>query len=537
MTALSPSVLTFPPLALATFEKRYRTDHAREHALLLDADSKLIVYRSGDAGSVDFSPEELVRAEGGLLSHNHPHGKPPSKFDVALALRYGLTIRAFGLTPDGENWDYTIRPPGASAAASDYVLAHYDDQVEQAERGLAARADQENWSDWKWERESRNLAIVNLAKMLGFAYDRTRRSVPIAEMTRRDRQSEDRRLAILVGLETTMRNQVFAPLASAIAATLSRHAGVDNRVAAYRLETIRREIARHVQQTMLGGPDASGVLTPYSVVHNEVRPRSVYFRTLWTAMRAAAAVSVEKQADLMRRYLPPDLVRLFEMATLSPFDTAVQEDESDLPTQGLGPDFGQGYDPLHRWIGQDGKQLSDRIWNATGDMGRKLDLYLTQAITRGESVQQMARDLEQYLVPGRKSRVDTPWGNMSADAMRLARTEVASAGHRADYAAARLNPLVETYSPFTAPRHQCCDECDDEERGGPYPVDDPTHLPTFHPNCICGVIWHIVEDVTAAVDSLREQIMRAIAQARRSIADFIGPLSKRLLDLLFRGRL
>jgi hypothetical protein len=102
--------------------------------------------------------------------------------------------------------------------------------------------------------------------------------------------------------------------------------------------------------------------------------------------------------------------------------------------------------------------------------------------------------------------------------------------------AAQLDPMVETYSPYTAPEHACCDECDDIAAAGPYPKDDMSHLPPYHAHCICGVVWNLVENAAGVIERLRKAIQDAISNARRSIADVIGPLSKRFLSLLFGGK-
>src|SRR5262249_39764759 len=118
---------------------------------------------------------------------------------------------------------------------------------------------------------------------------------------------------------------------------------------------IQADIDAAVQQVMLGKPDARGVIAPYAVVRGQVVPRSLYMTTLWGLMQSAATMAVERHAAMMRKRLPDDLVRLFENATISPFEQGVSEiGEGDKPT----------YDPLHLWMGPDKKQLGDRIWQA-----------------------------------------------------------------------------------------------------------------------------------------------------------------------------
>lgn len=338
------------------------------------------------------------------------------------------------------------------------------------------------------------------------------------------------RLDTLVQVDRVLARDVFQPLVAQVTTLLARYADSRGQVPLAKLPAIRDGAHRQVIQTMLGRTGSQeGVPHPYVEHGGRVYPQSPYFVALFGLMHRAASEAVNVHADLMRRYLPLELVELLERATLDPFSPVVHElSDADLRLE---------YDPLHRWIGPDGKQLSDRIWQVTGDMGRKLDAYLTQAVARNVPVPIMAQELERYLIPGTSHElVNTPYGQIAYEAMRLARTEVSAARHRADSAAAQMNPLVEGYSFFTAPEHQCCDHCDVVQAGNPYPKDDVTHLPPQHPNCICGVIWHLIEDIGTAVNRLIDLVKDAIKRGVNSFVNWIGPLSKRFLDRLFRGQ-
>lgn len=492
---------------LAAFESTYRHDHKHEHALLLDHSGNPVVERVGDIDSVQFSPQELDRACMGLLTHNHPHGKPFSKDDLTLAAEYGMTIRAVGDTPDGEQYDYTVKMPAPSKPLADAIGRAFDGTVQQTTRSLANRS----YNAWKLEREARHTAISALAKRYGFLYQRVQRNAPVSETTRHERA----RLDTFAALEKTMRADVFLPLHAALTSILARNADSLGTIPMQRLEYVRHAASRLVMRTVLGSPLQDGTLAPYTHRDGQVVPRSPYFKALYGAMYGAASAAVERHAAMLRKYLPEDLRRAFEFASVNPFERDLAETD-DAPQ----------YDPLHLWIGDDGKQLSDRIWVAAGDMRRKLDAYLTEAIAARRSVAQMTKELEDFLMPG----------NGVYEAMRLARTEVASAYARADSAAAQQNPLVETYQPFTAPEHACCDGCDDIVAAGPYPKDDITHLPPYHPFCICGVLWNMVQNVATLVDMLRQKIADAISAGRTALSDIIGPLSRKFTDLLFRGK-
>lgn len=506
------AILVPRDLAMA-FERRYRNDHAREHALLLNREGRVIAQHDGDVDSVGFAPRELNAARGGLLMHNHPRDLPPSGADLALSAEYELTLRAVGIAPDtGEQFDYTLSqmPP----VIAPVISRLFDDAVEQAEKELAATP----YRDLQWQREARHIAVSRLSQQYGFLYHRVQRGALLSEGRRRDRD----RLDTLALVEQRMQDEVLSPLHAALVRILTRHS-VQGQISIATLGYIQDEVNALVQRTILGKPDRTGALTPYTLTRTDVIPRSPYFQALWSLMQQAAAVAIDYHARLMRQHLPADLIRAYEMATLDPFDRSLHEATDS--------------DPLHLWTGPDGKQLSDRIWNVAGDMRRKLNAYLSNAIASGKSVPQITAELEAYLSPDAKhGRVKTPWGNLSWEALRLARTEVAFAYARADSLAAQGNPLVETYNFRTTPQHQCCDVCDVAERGGPYPKNDMAHLPPQHPNCICGIVWNMVSAVEQVVAHLRDHFSRAVTNATKSVMDYIGPLSKRFLALLFRGR-
>lgn len=488
---------------LTAFERAHRNDHEQEHAALWDNDGDLLVIRIGGKDSVDFTANELEAACMGTVTHTHPHGKPPSGEDLATAARYGLTLRAVGSTPDGESYDYTVIMPGPSEQMAERLLADFDTQVEQTEYQFA------DMNEWKREREARNLVITRLARQYGFFYQRVQHQA-ISEMARRER---DRLDTFSLGDKAIQQN-VLMPLHAQLVRSLTRHVAGNGIVPLDHLESVKADSARLVQLVMLGKARPDGTLVPYSVQRGQVVPNSPYFGALYSAMRATASAAVSYHARMMRKYLPEDLRRAYEFASIDPFTGNVSE-----------TDLGD-YDPLHLWVGPDGKRLSDRIWQATGDMRVRLDTFLTTAIASGQSVSAIASGLEQFLLEG----------SGAYEALRLARTEVAAAHAHADSAAAQLNPFVESYTFFTAPEHQCCDECDDVEAGSPYPKSDTAHLPPRHPSCICGVRWNEVERPATVVDRLRQSVQAALAGATQALTDIIGPLSHKFVDLLFRTR-
>ena len=498
-----PTVIKLPDV-LTLFEKRFRNDHWQEHGILLSHDGQVIVERSGDFDSVEFTPEELKLACLGLVSHTHPRALPPSGADLSLAAEYGLTLRAIGVAPDtGQRFEYTVKMPAPSEAMAIRIKADFDNEEEQAEKELANKSG----SDLQWQREARHLAVRRLAKKYNFHYQRVWRDAPLTEATKHERA----RLDMLSSAENTLREQVFNPLSANLVRLLIRYGG-QGAIPAGSLDHLRSDMAALVQKTILGKSDAAGVLAPYTISRGQVVPRSVYFATLWGLMRNAAEVAAERHATIMRKHLPDDIRRAFEMATISPFDKALSE-MSDQQND---------YDPMHLWVGPDGKQLADRIWNVAGDMRRKIDQFLTAAVSVTKKNSELIPEFEEFMK-----------NQGSYEGMRLGRTQTEIAYAQADSIAAQGDPFVDTYSFFTAPTHKCCDICDQVEAGSPYPKDDIKHLPPQHPECICSVIWNIADDIDGVIQRLRTKIEDGLVNARRTITDIIGPLSKRFLDALF----
>jgi hypothetical protein len=68
---------------------------------------------------------------------------------------------------------------------------------------------------------------------------------------------------------------------------------------------------------------------------------------------------------------------------------------------------------------------------------------------------------------------------------------------------------------------------------------DPYHLYISNGiithNCVCSISWNESDDQDGIIERLRHAIQDGLLHVRRSIGDIIGPLSRRFLDILFRG--
>jgi hypothetical protein len=208
------------------------------------------------------------------------------------------------------------------------------------------------------------------------------------------------------------------------------------------------------------------------------------------------------------------------------------------------------YDPPHLWVDSNGYTLSERIWNTAGDTRRRLDAMLEDGIRRGRGVLNLetggatglARDLEQFLIPGRSlKRTRAPYGiDASFDAMRLARTEITRAHGQAAQMAAAMNPFVEQMQWSLSGSHPKPDICDDNASGGPngdgvYPLDQVPPYPA-HPNCLCNLRPVVIP--ADRRDAIFDELRADVRSARAELVALIGPLLvEQFTDLLLRGGL
>jgi hypothetical protein len=180
------------------------------------------------------------------------------------------------------------------------------------------------------------------------------------------------------------------------------------------------------------------------------------------------------------------------------------------------------YDPAHTWLDQRGYRLSDRIWDTSVRTRARIDALIEEGIREGRSAMAIAGDLEDFLLPGRKLlRTDRPYGqDASADAMRLARTEITRAHAQADFMAANMNPFVETFDWVLSGSHPKPDVCDDLAAGGPYLKGGDVRIPPAHPHCLCSMRWNTGEKAGTVIADLRAEVRKQ----RSLLLDLVGPL-------------
>jgi len=151
-----------------------------------------------------------------------------------------------------------------------------------------------------------------------------------------------------------------------------------------------------------------------------------------------------------------------------------------------------------------GLNLSDRIWNISKGSETAIRNIIQDAVATGQDVVETARLLEKYVRADMKTLVkDYPEmmdrlkgripGNLSYEALRLARTETSNAFWRGTVEGARSSPTYTGTQWVLSRSHPVTDICDayaehNEGLGeGVYgPGNEPMGIP--HPNCLCTVV-------------------------------------------------
>lgn len=168
------------------------------------------------------------------------------------------------------------------------------------------------------------------------------------------------------------------------------------------------------------------------------------------------------------------------------------------------------YDPMHTWVDPNGYQLSGRIWQTGLSTRARMDRVMNDAISQGWSSRRLARHMEQFLRPDRADlRTKKPYGtDGSADAMRLARTEITRAHGQASMTAARLNPYVNLMGWRLSGSHPKPDICDQLAAGSPYALNNIPPYPA-HPHCLC----QLLPIVTTTPDQITADLRQALDEA------------------------
>lgn len=121
-----------------------------------------------------------------------------------------------------------------------------------------------------------------------------------------------------------------------------------------------------------------------------------------------------------------------------------------------------------------GMALSGRVYRNGQVASGKIDRIINNAILRGASAREIARDVSAYINP------NTP-GGVSYAAMRLGRTELSNSFHQSSKETYNANPFVERVEWNLSASHPAADDCDNLV--GKYKPDEVPDKP--HPQCLC----------------------------------------------------
>lgn len=156
---------------------------------------------------------------------------------------------------------------------------------------------------------------------------------------------------------------------------------------------------------------------------------------------------------------------------------------------------------------KDGKTLSKRIWNLTGDNGNKIDAIIKDNIAKGANVRELAKELEKYVKP--KNRI-TPktfadgigGDNISYQARRLARTSITHSQTETMIQNAKKNPFClglkwNLSASHSARMHGKSDVCDNYNGK----IFKPEEVPLQHANCLC-YFTEVLEDFDKCIEKM-----------------------------------
>lgn len=249
-----------------------------------------------------------------------------------------------------------------------------------------------------------------------------------------------------------------------------------------------------------------------------VTPLSPYAREINEAIANVTVAVVMGHHKYIRRRMPDDIMAWLQAPTT---DRIVSE-QSVVFNAIFRPNPLANYERAHTWVDPNGYRLSDRVWRASQSTRDKVDRLITEAIRQGRGSQEIAADLERFLLPNRQNlRTRAPYGtDASYDAMRIARTEIARAHAEASLVSAQSNPFVSGMDWMLSPVHGCCDICDEfatiragERIKEPYPIgSSPLPVVDTHPQCMCSIM---PAPITVSRDEIINELRASIERGRR----------------------
>jgi hypothetical protein len=342
----------------------------------------------------------------------------------------------------------------------------------------------------------------------------------------------------------------MAPVAQSIAGVLLRYSDGDGVIPADRADIVLRQAGELVQAVFVTDGRTS--------LAADGRPLSPFARILMGEVALVTQGVVQAHAKYMEKHLDlatrqmllqhgRQIQELVGQRVGYPagehFQIFEQDDKlSDEEWERLrlfAPNPLAEYEPAHTWVDPNGYVLSQRIWNNSTRIRQKLDGLMSDLIRQGMGSREIARRVEQFLLPGRAAiRTKKPYGSdASYDAMRLARTEIARAHNNAAWVSAMLNPYVEQVRMRRSANGDItCPVCPRYAgavggEGIVYSVYSVIVAP-YHPHCMCYMVPETADSPAAVTARLRQALIQS---EERNLRPFMTPVQQEAFISMLMG--
>ncbi len=289
-------------------------------------------------------------------------------------------------------------------------------------------------------------------------------------------------------------------------------------------EALRRDIWREaLKPYFIGGGDEA---------LDGPTPRSPYTRLMVEGIKGAVDIQAARQVAIIEKACKDEVV-LRWLTGARPMGMAATPAEMArrgglIREQGPRGARTLSYDPYHLFVDPNGYRLSDRVWNTSIEVRRRIDQVLDYQIPRHMAAVDIATRLEQYMTPeAARMRTSTPYGvEGSYAARRLARTEITATAGRSAVSANLANPYVDgtdwalsASHPGKGPEPDICDDLCTIDKAGvrvrdPYPNDGVPAYPP-HPHCFCTLRPVVTRTPAQVTAQLRAEIQAATPRAMR----------------------
>ena len=151
---------------------------------------------------------------------------------------------------------------------------------------------------------------------------------------------------------------------------------------------------------------------------------------------------------------------------------------------------------------KDGLTLDKRIWNINKSNRNDINKLIEQNILKGANSRKLAKEVEKYVNPFKRTDAKTIVSGMSTkvsyQAQRLARTSITHAFAETAINNAKTNPFNIGIKWELSSSHERQDICDDYDGR----IFEPDDVPIQHPNCLCH-LFEVNEGINKAIEELK----------------------------------